>query len=112
MYFTQNGLATNTGRGGTLNLKTEHYGDFALFAANVVEGLEQHDGIKLSYVCPVNEPDGHWNWVGPKQEGTPATNREIAGLARAFSQAFTQKDWTRKSSSTNRRTTAACLPLT
>ena len=40
---------------------------------------------------PVNEPDGHWNWVGPKQEGTPATNREIAGLARAFSQAFTQK---------------------
>lgn len=91
VYFTQNGLATNTGRGGTLNLKTEHYGDFALFAANVVEGLEQHDGIKLSYVCPVNEPDGHWNWVGPKQEGTPATNREIAGLARAFSQAFTQK---------------------
>ena len=91
VYFTQNGLATNTGRGGTLNLKTEHYGDFALFAANVVKGLEQHDGIKLSYVCPVNEPDGHWNWVGPKQEGTPATNREIAGLARAFSQAFTRK---------------------
>ena len=91
VYFTQNGLATNTGRGGTLNLKTEHYGDFALFAANVVKGLEQHDGIKLSYVCPVNEPDGHWNWVGTKQEGTPATNREIAGLARAFSQAFTRK---------------------
>lgn len=91
VYFTQNGLATNTGRGGTLNLKTKHYGDFALFAAHVVEGLEQHDGIKLSYVCSVNEPDGHWNWVGPKQEGTPATNREIAGLARAFSQAFTRK---------------------
>ena len=91
VYFTRNGRATNTGRGGTLNLKAEHYGDFALFAANVVEGLEQHDGIKLSYVCPVNEPDAHWNWVGPKQEGTPATNREIAGLARAFSQAFTQK---------------------
>ena len=78
VYFTQNGLATNTGRGGTLNLKTEHYGDFALFAANVVEGLEQHDGIKLSYVCPVNEPDGHWNWVGPKQEGTPDVTNHIS----------------------------------
>ena len=40
VYFTQNGLATNTGLGGTLNLKTEHYGDFALFAANVVKGLD------------------------------------------------------------------------
>ena len=25
VYFTQNGLATNTGRDGTLNLKAEHY---------------------------------------------------------------------------------------
>lgn len=91
VYYTQNGMATNTGRGGTLNLKPEHYEDFARFAANVVEGLERHDGIKLAYVCPVNEPDGHWNWQGPKQEGSPATNREIARLARDFSKAFAQK---------------------
>ena len=91
VYFTQNGLATNTGRGGTLNLKEDCYDDFARFAACVAEGLEQHEGIRLSYVCPVNEPDGHWNWLGPKQEGTPATNREIARLARAFSQAFSDK---------------------
>ena len=31
VYFTQNGLATNTGRGGTLNLKEEHYKNFARF---------------------------------------------------------------------------------
>ena len=91
VYYTQNGMATNTGRGGTLNLKKEHYDDFARFAADVAEGLERHDGIRLSYVCPVNEPDGHWNWLGPKQEGSPATNREVARLARAFSQAFTDK---------------------
>lgn len=91
VYFTQNGLATNTGRDGTLNLRPDCYDDFADFAANVVEGLMQ-DGITLSYVCPVNEPDGHWNWIGPKQEGSPATNREIARLAKEFSRAFTEKN--------------------
>ncbi|MCD8318203.1 MAG: xylanase [Paraprevotella sp.] len=88
VYYTQNGLATNTGRDGTLNLKAEHYDDFADFAAQVAEGLVQHDSIRLNYICPVNEPDGHWNWVGPKQEGSPATNREIARLVRAFGKAF------------------------
>lgn len=68
VYFTQNGLATNTGRGGTLNLKEEHYKNFARFLANVIKGVEKHDGIKFNYLCPFNEPDGHWNWIGPKQE--------------------------------------------
>lgn len=86
--YTQNGMATNTGRDGTLNLKADCYDKFAQYAAGVVKGLEHHDGIRLDYVCPVNEPDGHWNWIGPKQEGTPATNREVARLARAFSRAF------------------------
>lgn len=27
-----------------------------------------HDGIHFDYICPVNEPDGSWNWLGPKQE--------------------------------------------
>ena len=88
VYFTQNGLATNTGRGGTLNLKDDCYDDFARFMATAMKGLEEHDGIHFDYLCPVNEPDGHWNWQGPKQEGSPATNREIARLARATSQAL------------------------
>lgn len=82
VYWTQNGLATNTGRGATFNLKENHYPDFARFMANVVQGLEKNDGIKLNYICPFNEPDGHWNWTGPKQEGTPATNQEIAKTVR------------------------------
>ena len=82
VHFTQNGLATNTGRDGTLNLRTDCYDDFARFMATALRGLEEHDGIHFDYVCPVNEPDGHWNWQGPKQEGSPATNREIARLAR------------------------------
>ena len=91
VHFTQNGLATNTGRGGTLNLRDDCYDDFARFMATAMKGLEEHDGIHFDYICPVNEPDGHWNWQGPKQEGSPATNREIARLARETSRAFQQE---------------------
>ena len=87
--FTQNGLATNTGRDGTLNLRDDCYERFADFMAKALRGLEEHDGIHFDYLCPVNEPDGHWNWQGPKQEGSPATNREIARLVRTLSQALT-----------------------
>jgi O-glycosyl hydrolase len=88
VYWTQNGLATNTGRGATFNLNEDRYDDFARFSADVIQGLEKHEGIKLDYICPFNEPDGHWNWVGPKQEGTAATNREIAKTVRQFSSEF------------------------
>lgn len=91
VYWTQNGLATNTGRGGTFNLKEEHYPDFVGFMADVVEGLYQHEGIKLDYLSPFNEPDGHWNWVGPKQEGTAATNAEIARTVRLTGKEFEKR---------------------
>lgn len=91
VYYTQNGLATNTGRGGTANLKPECYEKYARFLADVVEGIEKHDGIKFNYICPFNEPDGHWNWVGPKQEGSPATNREVARTVRLLSREFVNR---------------------
>ena len=88
VYFTQNGLATNTGRGGTINLRDDCYDNFADYMAKAVKGLQEHHGIHIDYLCPVNEPDGHWNWQGPKQEGSPATNREIARLVRETSNAL------------------------
>ena len=92
VYFTKNDLATNTGRDGTLNLREECYDDFAQFMATAMKGLEEHEGIRFDYICPVNEPDGHWNWQGPKQEGSPATNREIARLAKVASETFRNQD--------------------
>ena len=92
VYYTQNGLATNTGRGGTANLKPDCYEKYVRFLADVVQGVEQHDGIKFNYICPFNEPDGHWNWVGPKQEGCPATNREIARTVRLLSREFVNRN--------------------
>lgn len=96
VYWTQNGLATNTGRGATFNLKEDRYDDFARFSADVIQGLEKHEQIKLDYICPFNEPDGHWNWVGPKQEGTAATNREIAKTVRLFGSEFETRKITTK----------------
>ncbi len=59
VYFTQNGLATNTGRGGTLNLRSDCYDDFAKFMASSIEGIEKNHGIHIDYISPLNEPDGH-----------------------------------------------------
>lgn len=91
VQLTQNGLGTNTGRDGTFNLRPDAYEDFAKYAANMMEQAEREDGIRFDYLCPVNEPDGHWNWQGPKQEGTPATNREVARITRLMSREFAQR---------------------
>lgn len=91
VHFTENGLATNTGRGGTINLKPDCFDDFARFIATSLQGIEQHDGVHFDYISPVNEPDGSWNWQGPKQEGSPATNAEIARLVRELDRELTRK---------------------
>ncbi len=90
VYYTKNGLATNTGRNGTINLKDDCYGKFGQFIATSLKGIEEHDGIHFDYISPINEPDGHWNWLGPKQEGSPATNREFAHVAKEVSKALTK----------------------
>ncbi len=96
VHLTQNGLATNTGRDGTFNLKPDAYDDFAAYIADMLQTAEKEDGIHFDYVCPVNEPDGHWNWQGPKQEGSPATNREVAHIAREMSKEFVRRGITTK----------------
>ena len=111
VYFTQNGLATNTGRDGTLNLRPDCYDRYAQFIVTALRGLEEHDGIHFDYVCPVNEPDGHWNWQGPKQEGSPATNREIARLARILnSQLSTVRSTEGRLLPTGRKNSQILLP--
>lgn len=91
VYLTKNSLATNTGRDGTFNLRDDCYDRFACFMADVAQGLERIDSVRLDYISPVNEPDGHWNWQGPKQEGTPATKQEIARLVRCLDAELTRR---------------------
>lgn len=91
VHLTQNGLGTNTGRTGTLNLREDCYDDFAEYAADMIEAIRKEDGVEINYLSPVNEPDAHWNWLGPKQEGSPATNREIARVAREMNRVFQER---------------------
>ncbi len=56
VYYTKNGLATNTGRDGTFNLQEDRYDDFARFMADVVQGLEKHDSVTLDYISPSTNP--------------------------------------------------------
>lgn len=82
VYYTQNGLANNAGRGGTLNLKPECYEEFTDFVATVMQEMQIREGIHFNYLSLFNEPDGNWNWTDPKQEGAPATNVEVAKVVR------------------------------
>lgn len=89
VQFTKNGLATNTGRDDTINLRDDCYDDFADYIAKAVKGIGRRDGIKFDYISPVNEPDGHWNWLGPKQEGSPALDTQVARLVRELDRSLT-----------------------
>lgn len=92
VHWTKNGLATNLGRNGSLNLKENKYNDYACYIADVVERFKTSEGINFSYLSPFNEPDGHWNWDGNGQEGTPATKYEIAKTIRIISKEFEKRN--------------------
>lgn len=92
VYWTKNGLATNLGRNGTFNLKEENYDEFACYVADIVEGIENNEGISFNYISPFNEPDGHWDWDDSKQEGTAATKYEIAKTIRLISKEFEKRE--------------------
>lgn len=86
VQFTDNGLATNYGRGGSINLRDDCYDDFADYMAKSLKAIETHDGIRFNYISPVNELD--INWLDTLQEGSAATNREIGRLVKELDKAL------------------------
>jgi O-glycosyl hydrolase len=81
VLFTRNGMARSSG-GDSTNLAPDRYDDYADFLTRVVRELERRDGVHFDYLSPVNEPQ--WDWMDPKQEGSPWRNEEIARAARAI----------------------------
>lgn len=91
--YTKNGKAFSAG-GSHMNIKPGHMDDFAAHLANVVEHFEKK-GIHIDYVSPTNEPQ--WAWKAgsngrASQEGTPASNEEVANLAELLSGQLDQKE--------------------
>ena len=88
VQFTKNGKAYASGKLGDYNFNRQHLGDYVRFLADVAHYFNQK-GWPMHYLSPFNEPQ--WDWgikTGQKmatQEGTPATNADIAELTRALS---------------------------
>ena len=82
VQMTLNGIAHSDPGRKTMNIRDSKLPDFARFLADVAEHFHRK-GITFDYISPVNEPQ--WGWDNEKQEGTPASNAEIADLSKALS---------------------------
>ncbi len=75
VYMTLDGKAYGGGR-SSFNLQSGKMPDYAAFLAEV------SDHFKFDYISPFNEPQWNWGNGNPSQEGSAATNTEIADLVK------------------------------
>ena len=87
VQYTLNGKGFSQ-NGGSANLKSECYDDFASYMAEVAKHYVD-EGYPVSHISPVNEPQ--YNWDGNGQEGSGWKNEEVAKLARELDAQLTQK---------------------
>lgn len=92
VYYTQNQKAYSAG-GWHMNIQTGYMDYFADFLTSVVQHFND-EGTKIDYLSPVNEPQ--WNWSAgsngqASEEGTPASNAEVADLTRRLSNKLSSK---------------------
>ncbi len=88
VQFSKNGKATAPAD-GSMNIQPDKMDDYADFLVAVCEHFNQQ-GTPFHYLSPVNEPQ--WAWTGDGQEGTPATNAEVAALTRHLSSGLKGKN--------------------
>ncbi|WP_276500264.1 glycoside hydrolase [Terrimonas pollutisoli] len=75
VYMTLDGKAHGGGR-SSFNLQSGKMPDYAEFLAEV------SDHFKFDYISPFNEPQWNWGNGNASQEGSAATNTEIANLVK------------------------------
>lgn len=79
IIFSRNGKAYSSSP-DSYNLLPDQYGKHVGFMVDVLTHFNQEEGIEFDYISPFNEPQ--WDWMDPTQEGSPATNTEIATIVR------------------------------
>ncbi len=92
VHYTNNGKAFSSS-GSQLNIKAGYFDDFADFLVTVADHFT-HEGINIDYISPVNEPQ--WDWSAGSngkagQEGSPATNSDVADLSKILSEKLSDK---------------------
>lgn len=92
VQMTKNGYGYKTEEDLISNLKPEKYNAYADFLADVLGHFEK-EGLRFSYISPVNEPQ--WKWLckfgEADQEGSPYTNLEIYRVMKALDSSLTAK---------------------
>lgn len=88
VFWSNNQKGYNSSTDGNLNLKAEHYGDYADFMVEFLHHFEKED-LPFDYLSPINEPQ--WDWEKASQEGTPATNKNIADLVKRLDVGIREK---------------------
>ncbi|WP_375446044.1 glycoside hydrolase [uncultured Fibrella sp.] len=97
VQFTANGKAYASGTLGDYNFNRQRLGDYARFLADVAQYFAKK-GMPMHYLSPFNEPQ--WDWGIKKgqrmatQEGTPATNADIAELTRELGRELSRQKLT------------------
>lgn len=79
VYMTKNKKAFNGTMEPSINLEKGKMKDYANFLVEVANHFH------FNYISPVNEPQWSWGNGGASQEGTQATNGEIASLVKLLS---------------------------
>jgi O-glycosyl hydrolase len=87
VFYTKNGKAFAPAD-VNMNIQDGKMADYANYLVEVCDHFQQ-EGTPISNLSPVNETQ--WNWTGSGQEGTPATNAEVAELVRHISAGLDQK---------------------
>ena len=88
VQFTTNGKAYASGVLGDYNFNRQHLTNYARFLADVAHYFQKR-GWPMQFLSPFNEPQ--WDWGIKKgqnmatQEGTPATNLDMAELTKELS---------------------------
>jgi len=84
-FMSQNGKAYNNSSTPNLNIKAGKMDAYADFLA------ETSAHFKFDFLSPVNEPQWFWGKDRISQEGTQATNTEIANLVKLLSEKLPSK---------------------
>jgi hypothetical protein len=84
-FMSQNGKAYNNTSTPNLNIKQEEMNAYADF----LTATSAH--FKFNFLSPINEPQWFWGKDRISQEGTQATNTEIADLVRLLSAKLSSK---------------------
>jgi O-glycosyl hydrolase len=80
VQMTQNNKAFGLGT-AQLNIKAGKEGEYADFLVNVVDYFNKN-GYPMKFLSPFNEPQWNWGGTNPSQEGTAATNTQIANFVK------------------------------